>query len=203
MYKLWECMDFPQFNIARTELKDLRRPALSQHVHLDVVLIDRSQQGVFPHVFQLNNENVSNLDQLDLLRQKIASFHLDAFTYLGEALQVDTDKKMITLTDDNMITYKYLIVVSSPCHARELNAFLPTLKDVLLLETLNIQAKLNQDKSKSLPAPFQKNQSASLHAKDESHTSTKLVPIAQKSIASPDVAVQTSVHPKRLCQVKT
>lgn len=174
---------------------------MSQHVYLDVVLMDRSQHGVFPHVFQLNNENVSSLDQLDQLRQKIASFHQDAFTFLGEALQVDSDKKLITLTDDNIITYKYLIVVSTPCRAGELNAFLPTLKDVLLLETLNVHAKLAQSRAKRSPSPFQK--SEPINAVEEKSSSTKLNPIVQKNIAADAQSSNASVQPKRLCQFKT
>ena len=50
-------MDFPQFNIARAELKELRRGPMNQHFHVDVALIDRSQHhGVFPQVFQLKND---------------------------------------------------------------------------------------------------------------------------------------------------
>jgi hypothetical protein len=184
-------MDFPQFNISRTEFKDFRRAPLSQHAHVEVALIDRSQQGPFAQVFQLNNEYAIFADQLDKLRQEIANFRQEAFSLVGEALQIDLEKKMITLVDDNILTYRYLIVVSSPCQAGELNAFLPTLKDVLLLEAMNAKAKIAVQPSPR--SPFQA---------QESH-SKKLTPLVQEKIAPQDAPSSPNVNPKRLCQVKT
>lgn len=197
-------MDFPQFHINRPEFKEFRRPTLSQHAHVEVVLVDRSQSGGFPQVFQLNDQNIASMDQLDRLRQEIANLHHDAFQFLGEALQIDHDKKVITLTDDNILTYHYLIVVANAYQTREFNAFLPTLKDVLLLEALNVKSKIADGKKKQLPSPFEIVQTQGFTASEGATSSSKVAPLVKQRIAETDSpSGGTSVHPKRLCQVKT
>ena len=196
-------MDIPQFQIARPEFKELRRPKLNQHAHVEVALIDRSQPG-FPHVFQLNNLEVASLEQLDRLRLEISNLHQDAFHFLGELLQVDTDKKVIALTDDNILTYKYLIVASGTSNADEFQAFLPTLKDVLLLESLNAKAKIGQSKVKRSPSPFDMDHPHGFSAKEKQVPSEKVTPLIKKRIPNVEAPNKgASVNPKRLCQVKT
>ncbi len=189
-------MDFPQFQIARPEFKDFRRPNYSQHAHVEVALIDRSQHGVFHHVFQLNNSAIINIDQIDRLKQEIANLDRDAFTFIGEAIQVDMDKKMILLSGNNTITFRYLIVVSSPFHAGEFNAFLTALKDSLLLEALNARAKIGESKKQT-----QQGFSAI-----EDSSPNKVSPVVQKRMAQvdlPDASANHAVNPKHICQVKT
>lgn len=195
-------MDIPQFQITRPEFKELRRPKLNQHAHMEVALIDRSQPG-FPHVFQLNNLEVANLDHLERLRLEISNLHQDAFHFLGELLLIDTDKKVITLTDDNLLTYKYLIVASGTSNAEEFQAFLPTLKDVLLLEALNAKAKIAQSKVKRSPSPFEMDQPHGFSAKEDPIPSEKVAPLINKlpNVEAPNKG--PNVNPKRLCQVKT
>lgn len=195
-------MDIPQFQIARPEFKELRRPRLNQHAHVEVALIDRSQPG-FPHVFQLNNLEVANLDQLERLRLEISNLHRDAFHFLGELLQIDTEKKVIALTDDNLLTYKYLIVSSGTSNADDFQAFLPTLKDVLLLESLNAKAKIAESKVKRSPSPFEMDQRQGFSAKEEPLPSDKVAPLVKKLPSSEVPNKGASVNPKRLCQVKT
>lgn len=195
-------MDIPQFQIARPEFKELRRPKLNQHAHVEVALIDRSQSG-FPHVFQLNNLEAANLNQLERLRLEISNLHHDAFHFLGELFEIDTDKKVITLTDDNLLTYKYLIVASGTSNADEFQAFLPTLKDVLLLESLNAKAKIAQSKIKRAPSPFEMAKRQAFKAKEEPIPSEKVGPLV-KNLPNVDAPNKgPSVNPKRLCQVKT
>ena len=123
---------------------------------------------------------------------------------IGEALQVDPEKKLIVLTDDNLVTYKYLIVVASPCHAGEFNAFLPTLKDVLLLEAMNAKAKISDVSKGTKPSPFFNKPAPDFTASGEPKEEAKnLSPLMKDRIPAEAAPTGQGVNAKRLCQVKT
>lgn len=196
-------MEFSNFQISRPEFKELRRPTFSQHVYVDVVLLDGSPLSSQRDVFQLNTEFLSHIDHLDRLKQEIAHLHRDSFTFLGEAIEINADKKTIFLGDGNLVTYKYLIMVASSCREGDFNAFLQTLKNVMLLEALNARAKIMGSKTGTLEKTSNPNYSIPSAAS----SSNKLLPsLAQKRIAEGGVHRShrsQSVFPKRLCQVKS
>jgi hypothetical protein len=196
-------MEFPNFQISRPEFKELRRQPLSQHVYVDVALLDQSHITFHREVFQLNTQFLASIDQIDRLKQEIANLHRDSITFLGEAIEVNTEKKTILLKEGNLITYKYLIMLTA-ARAGDFNASLQTLKDVVLLEALNARAKIAEGKVISQTSFLCPPSSPSYSIANET-SSDKLPSVAQKRIAESDQLQSPSQKalPKYLCQVKS
>jgi hypothetical protein len=136
-------MEIPKVLISRTEFKDLRQGLCTEHFYAEVVLIDRSNDAI-PQVYQLKAGYISSLDPYTL-RHDFHTYKKDAFLIIGELLKIDADQRNIYLTNDNLVTYKYLINFSGNEHPLELSTALNTLKDALLLESLNIKARISTE----------------------------------------------------------
>lgn len=189
-------MEIPKVLVDRTEFKDLRGGLSSQHLHAEVILIDRSNSAT-PQVYQLSPECISTLDPYSL-RTDFHSYKNDAFFYIGDLLSLDIPKRHIYLTNHNFITYKYLINFSADEHPLELSAALTTLKNALLLDALKIQERILNDQKQ-----IQK-QAVSHSFSEGSNESKEIEKIAKpqmeksKSPYSNDIAATA----KTRCQIK-
>ncbi len=126
-------MDLPNVYVARLEFKDYQKGLNSQHFHVDVALVDRSTDRIV--VYQLKSE----LSSLFAAFRNHFDLNDSAFQEVGELLDIDENKKIIRLKDKNILSYKHLIVFTSNDFSRALSKALATLKDALILDSLNIQ----------------------------------------------------------------
>ena len=136
-------MELSQAFVPRAEFKDYRKMPTNQHFHADVVIIDRSTTGAAHQVYQLKAEYLNFYEDLLLLRQEFTRLNRDAFIVLGDLLKIEMSKKVIALTNNNIISYKYLLLFNGIEQPIELETALHTLKDALLIEATKIKDRLN------------------------------------------------------------
>lgn len=135
-------MDFNQVQISRPQFQDLKKGLHTSHLYAEVVLIDKSPEGPKPRLFQLKKDQLTPFQSMDVLRQEFITLPHPAFILMGEVRDIDTSKKTIIMSNDNIVTYKFLIIVSGLDQTVELTTILHTLKDALMLEAMNVKEKI-------------------------------------------------------------
>jgi|688.fasta_scaffold07306_6 hypothetical protein len=180
--------------ISKPEFKELSKGLTSQHFHAEVILIDRSSPAL-PQVYQLKADHLPYL-----MDQNILTLTRDAFINIGDLLELDTYKKTVRLTEQNLVTYKYLIDFTGGDLPLELSAALHTLKEALLLENCQIKNKLPKKKTDS-SQPISR--SSMTEKPNDSKNIEKMV---QMKIAAKAKETSTkgdlSSSTKSLCQVR-
>lgn len=93
---------------------DIEKSPSSQHLFVEVVMIDKSHDLFNPLLYQIRSdafledqEEFSDFGQKSFLPDVWSSFSL-----LGEVLFIDKEKKQIYATNEISVTYRHLIVAS-------------------------------------------------------------------------------------------
>ena len=140
-------MDFSRVQVNRLDFRDFRQGLTSQHLFAEVVLLDKSTDGAYPQLYQLCKDRLTPFENLDILRQNFISLPHPAFILVGEIVKIDMAKKTIVLANDNIVTYKFLILVVGHGQRSEASTVLHALKDALILESLNFKSKISKSNS--------------------------------------------------------
>ena len=91
-------------------LTDHKLPTSPQHFFAEVVLMDKTNEAVTPLLYQLKKEALYGNDDLATLPRDVVTMQSDAFMMIGEVVEIDKKKKMITLSNNNTVSYNHLIV---------------------------------------------------------------------------------------------
>lgn len=133
---------YTPFDISRTEFKDLKHGLQTQHLYIEVVMVDQSPDHGKNVLYQLNKDCLSDFEDMDFLRREFIALPHPAFTLLGQILEFNFSKKTIHLSDGNCVIYKHMILVAGVNQKDEEGTVLQTLKEALMLEALNIREKI-------------------------------------------------------------
>jgi len=87
------------------EWKDDRFPT---HIVANIVLIDQANPALKPLLYQFNEE--ASLDEISSQHTPLVIDHQNAFKMMGEILEINRHKKIITLENEITVSYKHLIV---------------------------------------------------------------------------------------------
>lgn len=103
--------------IIGVNFKDLQgsQPA-NQFLFAEVVLIDKTTEGLQPLLFQLKKEAVLGNNDLTTFNKDMISVQDDAFMMVGQVETIDKKKKLIRLSNGNTVSYNHLIVASGSKH---------------------------------------------------------------------------------------
>lgn len=82
----------------------------AQHLVADIVLIDKQQDSLKPLLYQLRNE--INASDLTVDSHGLVRLPHGAFTMLGEVISIDKKKKIVYLSNENSVGYRYLIIAT-------------------------------------------------------------------------------------------
>lgn len=106
-------MEIKTTTIIGVSLRDLNggQPG-SQFLFAEVVLIDKTSDGITPQAYQLKKEAVAGNSDLSTLSRDVIAIHPNAFMIMGDVLSIDKKKKMIYLSNGNAVSYNHLIVAS-------------------------------------------------------------------------------------------
>jgi NADH dehydrogenase FAD-containing subunit len=140
-------MEFSRVQVSRPSFQDFKKGLDSQHLFAEVVLLDKSTDGAYPQLYQLSKDHLTPFENLEILRQNFISLPHPAFILVGEIIKIDMAKKTIVLTNDNVVTYKFLILVVEHGQRTEISTVLHALKDALILESLDLKSKISQSNS--------------------------------------------------------
>ena len=130
-------MDFStKVFIIGPDFKDLSPSMAKRNIYAEVVLIDRLHPDSQPALYQLNNGSAE--EDLKAIKQGIISLQSDAFVMVGEVVSINKKSKTIILSNENTVTYKYLIIANAGRHqhvhgGEEFNSSLNTLFYALLM----------------------------------------------------------------------
>lgn len=107
-------MDIPRVVIIGTEFQSSsRNDVRNRRIMTDLVVLDQTDgQVVKPLVYHLREEISEVLEQDPGVSDAMLHREAEPFLLMGEIVHVDREKKLITLTNNNQISYKYLIVAS-------------------------------------------------------------------------------------------
>lgn len=130
-------MDFSRISISKPEFDNQKKTLLNHQFRIDVVLIDRSTSAN-PPVFQLT----SDLSAI-LPAQLRHSYDRQHFNQLGELFEIDTSTRVIRLTNQIVISYKYLIEFIGHDHPPEISKGLLPLLEAIHFEESRIKEKIS------------------------------------------------------------
>lgn len=130
-------MDFSRISISKPEFDNHQKSLLKHQFHVDVVLIDKSTSAN-PQVFQLTSE-LSSLSPNQLRH----SYDRQHFNQLGELFDINTSGKVIRLTNQIIVSYKYLIEFIGYDHPPEISKGLLTLIEAMHFEESRIKEKIS------------------------------------------------------------
>lgn len=106
-------MDFSNSGFSRIEgaYRHYQDPGCNQRtLMIEIVVVDMTCPG--KTAYQLNHEKKYSEDELKLIKQGVIAIPHDAFTPIGDVKSINKQSKVITLADNNIITYNHLITVS-------------------------------------------------------------------------------------------
>ena len=96
-----------------TDYKDRRNaPNWESRQFAEVVFIDKTHLGPNPLVYQLKDTYSSLESILNACKFHPASFTKEAFVLLGESVSIEKKSKQILLTNNNIVNYSHLVIVS-------------------------------------------------------------------------------------------
>lgn len=102
-----------QVFIIGVNLRDLHRLPSSQHIFVDVIVIDKSNDILNPLVYQLHSDALSQQDNSSAFyHSNFLKLEDNAFIMIGEVLVIDKTRKMVHLTNQMSVSYKHLIIAS-------------------------------------------------------------------------------------------
>lgn len=191
-------MDMGKVVIARPEFKDLQKGPVRLHFFSEVLLVDKSSGNTRPLVFQLKDGLHPSLENIERLQNFSGRFE-DAFIFAGELMEIETEKKIVRLTNDLVYSYGRLITATTHMSSLEISTLLHALKNALLLETLRIHQKMSgEDLLKENPHSFSIQKPPELPNNDIE----KIVQPCMDSNAQSHECPDISSSSKTLCQVQ-
>jgi len=107
-------MDFSEFFIIGADFKDLQGGDMNhRQLMADIVVVDRTDcDGHNPILYSLKSEAAEEVESQPRFRKEMFHDTDHPFVYVGEIISIDRTNRRIYLTNDNVLAYKYLIVVS-------------------------------------------------------------------------------------------
>ena len=106
-------MEISKTSNISVDYKDRRAPPSWQtHLVADIILIDKTNNALHPTIYQLKDTVVPSNHQILYWKSGAINIPQEAFVLIGEAVTIDKKKKQILLTNNNVISYKYLIITS-------------------------------------------------------------------------------------------
>lgn len=195
-------MDIPR--IFKSEFNSYRRQSGTNTGFSDVLLIDRSQTDCNPKVFHLKWDPLTFIQNLEVLGEEFAHLKKEELLYLGEMLKINTLKRIVYLADDQPISYKYLVVVTGKSPIVQLSGALQTLKDALLIDAVNVKAKIQQTLTLNVTKKNRfatgKQSLAIFHDQE----ATLIAKVARHHLPAQaeGILLDLSISPQTLCQIK-
>ncbi len=105
-----------------------------RHIIADVVLMDTTHPETGkPSLYQVRESEFST-EQTDIPVNSMTQVDDDLFMMVGQVIHHDRKNRQIQLANEDLVTYRYLIVVGGPHHAEHFHPALQT-----LLESLRVQ----------------------------------------------------------------
>jgi hypothetical protein len=153
-------MDVSRLQITRPDFKDLKQGLNSQHLFAEVVLVEKSPNGSKPMLYQFVKGQAASFDDLYILRQKFIKLPHPAFLPLGTILEINMARKVIFMNNNNVVTYKCLLIIASLEHEFQGTTVFQALKDAFLLDAINVKDKMSIESlppSKFTVNPYKKN----------------------------------------------
>lgn len=138
-------MDLCKVHVNATDFRDSQQGLHSRHLFAEVALIEKRPNGAKPLLYQLKKDCFCPLEDAEILRQEFIQLPHPAFLEVGYVIEVNMNKKTILLDDSLLVTYKFLLVVTSIDHYEETSVALHTLKEALLLDVANAKNKILQE----------------------------------------------------------
>jgi NADH dehydrogenase FAD-containing subunit len=90
-----------------------KTPPPPRHIFADIILIDKTQDSVNPSLYQIRKDTINeNDDYLALKRNGYFSIDRNAFMITGTVVLIDKKKKIITLSNENTVSYNHLILAN-------------------------------------------------------------------------------------------
>lgn len=137
-------MELTNFRVAGVDFKDPRAPQTSsRHIVAEIVVLDRTKEIAGPaRLYRVNHAIALSMIEKEWQDNASLSLDEDSFELLGEVVNVDKGRKIIFLSNDNTVSYSYLIVVTGrrepllPGEQLELQSALGA-----LLEAIKVQQK--------------------------------------------------------------
>lgn len=173
--------NYPKVLIVGPQAKDPQYSSTEgRRLVVDVVIIDKTgHESLHPVVYQLKQDAAEVLDTEYTQVDHLLCNDDDPFMVVGEVVEIDRQKKQLTLSNEDIVAYKHLITVSgSARHEQHRAEFSSALQ--ALLEALKMR--------KHLPHGFDS-------IPDESHT-------IEHSIA-PEISMDiTSIDVEQIVQEK-
>ncbi len=130
----------PIFPTSRIEFKDCKTgPSFANYQSTEVALIDYSFNAV-PQVYQLKPQIFELF--IDPSRPNLDhTFDASAFLQVGDLIEIDTSKKLIKLTNENLLSYQYLLTFNAHTPPPDLANALHVLKNALLVSVGGIKVE--------------------------------------------------------------
>ncbi len=92
-----------------------------QHVHTKVLLVDGSPEERGSQLYMLSPETVIEENNLQALKHKfIAGLHDGTFLHAGEMTSLNRDTKTAKVSNNNVVSYDHLIVITGAKNFRAL-----------------------------------------------------------------------------------
>lgn len=158
-----------------------------QFIAAKVVLIDRRNPKSHPQVFVLSPESVIDTEDLQALKFRFLSGFSDgSFLPMGDLQSIDRKKKLVKFTDEKLISYEYLVMITNLKSHKEgdgsqkLHCGLNALIDALRIKKNNTLQNI-EGHNRKLPAALGHKQVQILH---EANPITK--PNQKFAASSPD-----------------
>ncbi|MEC7840039.1 MAG: hypothetical protein VX777_08375 [Chlamydiota bacterium] len=110
-------MGFDNFRINRVDLNPFDRDTPPQNFSVNIAIIDKSPECLFPLAYQFNKD----INLSDELLSNMIDFDETSFLCLGDVEKINKHKRLITLRNKSTVRYKHLIILSD-----QKNSFLGT-----------------------------------------------------------------------------
>jgi NADH dehydrogenase FAD-containing subunit len=90
-----------------------KNPPPPRHIFADIILIDKTQDALKPSLYQVKTGTLGeNDDFFALKRNGYFSIDRNAFMMTGTVVSIDKKKKIITLSNEDTVSYNHLILAS-------------------------------------------------------------------------------------------
>lgn len=135
-----------------TDYKDRRSsPSWQTRIFAEVILVDKTLSALHPRIYRLKDNVVPTSHQIQYWKSGAITLPDEAFDLVGEALVIDKKKKQVLLTNENTISYNYLIIASGtkPLLSFENRKFLAAIQ--ALIDALRVKQKIPYSFAKHMP----------------------------------------------------
>ena len=151
-------------------------------------------------LYQLKSAPLTPFESLDKLRGEFTPLDRDSFIQVGQILSIDATKKLVYLANQDTVSYKFMIIVSSQHHRGELSTVLPTLKDALVFDALNVKGRIASDSS--LSSWERTSHTRRFQQLKQLHERQLIEKVGPHLVIQDSFSMPLSSTPTRYCQVK-